>query len=105
MDYNFAMIEVHQTETFTKWITKLKDRLAANRITARILRLSISGHFGDVKSVREGVSEMRFDYGPGYRVYFMQRGAVTVILLAGGDKGTQAADIEKAVELAKEWRN
>ena len=99
------MIEVIQSDTFARWIGKLKDRQAVARINARIRRLSDSGHFGDAKPVREGVSEMRIDYGPGYRIYFMQRGAVLVILLAGGDKNTQDADIKRAIEITKEWRD
>lgn len=75
------------------------------RINARIRRVSVSGNLGDVKPAREGVSEMRIDYGPGYRLYFMQRGPVVVVLLAGGDKSTQDADIKRAVEIAKEWRD
>lgn len=64
-----------------------------------------SQHFGDSKPVRDGVSEMRIDYGPGYRIYFMQRGSVLVVLLAGGDKSTQATDIKRAVDIAKEWKD
>jgi len=98
------MIEVIQSETFGRWISKLKDRQAVARINARILRLSETGNFGDVKPVRDGVSEMRIDYGPGYRLYVTQRGAVLVVLLVGGDKSTQDADIKKAIVIAKEWR-
>ncbi|MCX7149976.1 MAG: type II toxin-antitoxin system RelE/ParE family toxin [Rhodocyclales bacterium] len=99
------MIEVHQSETFKTWLAKLKDRQTVARINARILRLSATGNFGDVKPIREGVSEMRIDHGPGYRLYFMQRGAVLVVLLAGGDKGSQGTDIKRAVEIAKEWKD
>ena len=99
------MLEIIQSETFSRWIGKLKDRQAVARINARIRRLSESGNFGDVKPAREGVSEMRIDYGPGYRLYLMQRGAVLVVLLAGGDKSTQDADIKRAIEIAKEWRD
>jgi putative addiction module killer protein len=105
MDYSHSMLEIVQSETFARWIGKLKDRQAVARINARIRRLSDSGHFGDVKSVREGVSEMRIDYGPGYRLYFMQRGAVLVVLLAGGNKRTQDTDVERAIEIAKEWKD
>lgn len=80
MDYTLPMLEVIQSETFKVCLAKLKDRQAIARINARIRRLSDSGHFGDVKPAREGVSEMRIDYGPGYRLYFMQRGAVLVVL-------------------------
>ena len=104
MDYNLSMLDVVQSETFALWLGKLKDRQAVARINARIRRLSDSGGFGDVKPVREGVSEMRIDYGPGYRVYFMRRGTVLVVLLAGGDKSTQSADIKRAIAVSKEWK-
>ena len=84
---------------------KLKDRQAVARINARIRRLSDSGNFGDVKPAHEGVSEMRIDTDPDYRIYFMQRGAVLFVLLAGSDKSTQGADIERAIETAKDWRD
>ncbi|MBL0207549.1 MAG: type II toxin-antitoxin system RelE/ParE family toxin [Propionivibrio sp.] len=82
------MIEILQSETFSRWVGKLKDRQAIARINARIRRLAETGNFGDVKLVREGVSELRIDYGPGYRLYCMQRGSVLVVLLSGGDKST-----------------
>lgn len=94
------MIEIQKTEIFERWLTGLRDRKATARIKSRIDRLHL-GLFGDVKPVGEGVSEMRIDYGPGYRVYFVQRGRELVILLAGGDKRTQAKDIEQAHELAR----
>jgi len=99
------MIEVIKSETFERWVAKLKDRQAVSRINARIRRLSETGNFGDVKPAREGVSEMRIDCGPGYRLYLMQRGMVLVVLLAGSNKSTQDADIKRAIEIAKEWRN
>ena len=95
------MLEVRQTDVFTAWFAGLRDRKARARITARIRRLSL-GNPGDVKSVGGGVSEMRIDYGPGYRVYFVGRGDVVVILLCGGDKRRQDRDIARALELAKE---
>lgn len=95
------MIEVRQTETFSRWLLKLRDLRARARIQARIDRLEL-GNPGDVKPVGEGVSEMRIDYGPGYRVYFVQRGSELIILLAGGDKGSQDRDIRSAIALAKE---
>lgn len=98
------MIEVIQSETFARWLGKLKDRAAVMRINARIRRLTETGNFGDAKPVREGVSEMRIDHGPGYRLYFIQSGPVLVVLLAGGDKSTQDADIRRAIEIAKEWK-
>jgi putative addiction module killer protein len=94
------MPEVRQTEVFVRWFSGLRDRRARARIQARVDRLEI-GNPGDVKPVGEGVSEMRIDYGPGYRVYFVQRGAARVVLLAGGDKNTQDRDIATARELAR----
>ncbi len=94
------MIEIHKTEAFERWFTGLRDRRVVARIKSRIDRLQI-GLMGDIKPVGEGVSEMRIDYGPGYRIYFVQRGREVVILLAGGDKRTQSRDIEKALELAR----
>lgn len=98
------MIEIIQSETFARWLGKLKDRAAVMRINARLRRLTETGNFGDAKPVREGVSEMRIDYGPGYRLYFIQTGPVLVVLLAGGDKSTQDADIKRAIDIAKEWK-
>lgn len=94
------MIEVRQTEIYARWFAKLRDRLARARIDVRIRRLSL-GNPGDVKSVGAGISELRIDYGPGYRVYFTYRGKKLVILLAGGDKTSQASDIHAAQELAR----
>lgn len=105
MDYTSTMVEVLQSETFARWIAKLKDRQATARINARIRRLSETGNFGDAKTVRDGVSEMRIDHGPGYRVYFTRHGSTVVLLLAGGDKRTQDSDIELAIRIAKEWRD
>jgi putative addiction module killer protein len=93
------MIEVRQTEVFARWIDKLRDRQARARIQIRLDRLAL-GLPGDVKPVGEGVSELRIDYGPGYRVYFKQQGRELVILLAGGDKRTQARDIRQALVMA-----
>lgn len=95
------MIEVRQTEIYSEWFDDLRDRQARARINARIRRLSL-GNPGDFKPVGEGVSEMRIDYGPGYRVYFVRRGQTIVVLLAGGDKHTQDRDIKKALALARE---
>jgi putative addiction module killer protein len=94
------MIEIRQTETYAAWFEKLRDRQARARILVRIRRLSL-GNPGDVKPVGEGVSELRINYGPGYRVYFVQRGPVLVVLLAGGDKRTQDSDVKTALELAR----
>lgn len=95
------MIEIRQTEVFARWLNGLRDSRAYGRILARIRRLSL-GNPGDVKPVGEGVSEMRIDYGPGYRVYFVRRGTEVVILLAGGDKRTQDRDIATALELGRQ---
>jgi len=94
------MIEIRKTATFTKWIDGLRDIRARARVLARIERLAV-GHAEDVKSIGEGVSEMRIDYGPGYRVYFKKRGRSLVILLAGGDKRSQRRDISTALRLAR----
>ena len=94
------MIEIRQTETYANWFDSLRDRKARARIDVRIRRLSL-GNPGDVKPIGSGVSELRIDYGPGYRVYFVQRGPILIILLAGGDKRTQERDIKKALELAR----
>ena len=94
------MVEIRKTATFAKWIDGLRDIRSRARILARIERLA-TGHAGDVKPVGEGVSEMRIDYGPGYRVYFRKRGRSLVILLAGGDKRSQQRDINTALRLAR----
>jgi putative addiction module killer protein len=95
------MIEIRKTAIFAKWFDGLKDRKARARIQARIDRIEL-GHFGDVASVGAGVSELRIFYGPGYRVYFVQRNSIVIILLSGGDKSSQPADIAKAKEIAKQ---
>ncbi|OWJ66896.1 type II toxin-antitoxin system RelE/ParE family toxin [Inquilinus limosus] len=95
------MRSIVETVAFSRWIDALEDQRAVARIAVRIDRLA-AGHPGDAKPVGDGVSELRIDYGPGYRVYFTQRGDVTVILLCGGDKSTQAKDITRAKALAKE---
>jgi putative addiction module killer protein len=95
------VIEVRETDVFGAWFAGLRDREARARITVRIRRLSL-GNPGDVKPVGSGVSEMRIDYGPGYRVYFVRRGNTVVVLLSGGDKGSQDRDIACAIELARE---
>jgi len=95
------MIEVRKTEIFTKWFDNLKDRKARARIQARIDRVEM-GNFGDVAPVGEGVSEFRIFYGPGYRIYFVQRNSVVVVLLSGGDKSSQKRDIVKAKEMSRQ---
>lgn len=94
-------VEVRQTLVFLEWSARLKDREAVIRINARIRRLTL-GNPGDVRPVGHGVSEMRIDYGPGYRVYFVKRGANYVLLLCGGDKRTQERDIARAIEMARQ---
>jgi putative addiction module killer protein len=93
------MVEVRQTERFVRWLAGLRDLRARTKVLARIERL-IGGNPGDIKPVGAGVSEMRINYGPGYRVYYLQRGAKLIILLAGGDKSSQAKDIDAALLLA-----
>ncbi len=94
------MVEISQTELYSRWFDGLRDLRARSRIDIRIRRLSL-GNPGDVRPVGEGVSELRIDYGPGYRVYFLKRGASLIILLAGGDKRTQDQDIQKAIRMAR----
>jgi len=89
------MVEIQQTDVFSKWLTSLRDRTAKVRVLVRIDRLRL-GLAGDTKSVGDTVSELRIDHGPGYRVYYTWRGRELVLLLAGGDKSTQARDIQKA---------
>lgn len=93
------MIEIRKTRIFASWLDGLRDIQARARIQARLARLA-AGNTGDVKPVGGGVSELRIDYGPGYRVYYTQQGSEVVILLAGGDKKTQATDIRTALRLA-----
>jgi len=99
LGYAEAAFEVRQTAEFARWFEGLRDRQARSRILVRIRRLAL-GNPGDVKPVGRGLSEMRIDYGPGYRVYFVRHGQTVVVLLAGGDKRTQATDINTALDLA-----
>lgn len=94
-------VEIRRTDVFAAWLDGLRDRQGKARIVKRLMRLE-EGNFGDHASVGEGVVELRFHFGPGYRVYYVQRGEALIILLAGGDKDSQARDIEKAKELARE---
>lgn len=96
------MIEVRQTPEYEKWFASLKDRIARARVDIRIRRLTL-GNPGTVEPVGEGVSEMKIDHGPGYRVYFVQHGGHYVLLLVGGDKSGQASDIKKAKKLARKY--
>lgn len=96
------MLELFRSETFDGWLRELRDVRARARIEARILRLA-QGNPGDVKPVGSGVSEMRINYGPGYRLYFTRRGQFVILLLCGGDKRTQDADIRRSIEIAADW--
>ena len=102
--YNMAMYTILRSAVFDRWLSRLRDRQAVNRIVARLLAAE-DGHLGDMRSVGGGVSEMRIQYGPGYRVYFITRGAELIILLCGGDKDSQRRDIERAKRMATEWRS
>ncbi|RKT45256.1 type II toxin-antitoxin system RelE/ParE family toxin [Thiocapsa rosea] len=97
------MIELIKTDVFDRWLRDLRDTRARAKVAARIKRLS-PGHPGDVKPVGEGVSEMRIPYGPGYRVYYITKGPIVVVLLCGGDKSTQSNDIEQAKAIAAQWK-
>ena len=95
------MLEVFRTDDFIEWIEALRDKKGAAQIARRLRALEREGHFGDIKQVAKGVIEMRIHFGPGYRVYLTRRGRQIVILLCGGDKGSQERDIERAVKLAE----
>jgi putative addiction module killer protein len=96
------MIEVRETDEFSAWLSALRDKRARAKIIVRVERLA-KGNPGDVVPVGDGVSELRIDYGPGYRVYYVQRGTRYVLLLAGGDKSTQDRDIALAKRLVDEY--
>lgn len=98
------MIEILETEIYSAWFARLRDERAKARINTRIYRLSL-GNPGDVKPVGSGISEMRIDYGPGYRIYFTRRGQKLILLLCGGDKSSQAADIASAKALAADMED
>lgn len=102
-NYSYHMMEVTRSSVFDKWLSGLRDRQAMARIGARLDRLAL-GHFGDAASVGDGVTELRIDYGPGYRVYCLRRGEQRVVLLCGGDKSSQVRDITRAQALAGEWK-
>ncbi|WP_404352977.1 type II toxin-antitoxin system RelE/ParE family toxin [Phycicoccus jejuensis] len=97
------MVDVVRSSTFDRWLRKLKDRRAAARVLVRVQRLA-AGNPGDVKPVGGGISELRIDYGPGYRVYYLHEGDRLILLLCGGDKSSQSADIANAHEIARQWR-
>ena len=94
------MFEVRKTEVYARWLDSLRDARARARVLVRVERLA-AGNLGDVRPVGEGVSELRIDYGPGYRVYFKKQGRMIVVLLAGGDKRTQSQDVQTALRLAR----
>ena len=98
------MVEVIRTDDFDKWLRKLKDRVGRLRIVERLDRLA-SGNPGDAKQVGQGVWELRLMFGPGYRIYYLQDGPRVILLLNGGDKSTQQQDIERAYQLAEEYRS
>lgn len=98
------MIELIKSSTFDAWLSRIKDRQALARITMRLDRLAM-GNPGDVKPVGNGLSEMRIDVGSGYRIYYMQRGHIVIILLCGGDKASQSRDIARAKALAEQWED
>lgn len=95
------MKEVRTTQVYRRWYARLRDREAKRRIRSRVSRIQM-GNRGDARSIGQGVSELRIHSGPGYRIYFTERDGAVVILLAGGDKGSQARDIRRAIELADE---
>ena len=97
------MVEVVRSGTFDRWFRQLKDRRAVARVLVRINRLA-AGNPGDVKPVGQGVSELRIAYGPGYRIYYLHDGDQVILLLTGGDKSSQDADIRQAHQIAAEWR-
>ena len=100
--YSMSLMDIRRTDDFIQWFQKLRDTRARFRIYKRIERLA-EGNLGDVKHIGEGVSEMRIDYGPGYRVYYNDTGKEIIILLCGGDKSTQEADIVRAKVIAKNY--
>lgn len=97
------MVEVVKSATFDRWLRKLKDRRAVARVLVRLDRLA-EGNTGDAKPVGHGISELRIDYGPGYRVYYLREGDRLILLLTGGDKSSQDADIQTAHQIAAVWR-
>ncbi len=104
LGYNFVMYKVKKTDNFSKWHSSLKDLKAKLSIARRIDRMS-QGNFGDSEPIGYGVSEARVDMGPGYRFYYMVQNKEIIILLLGGDKSTQQKDINKAKDMAKEYKN
>lgn len=103
IDYSPPVIELIKTSVFDQWLRGLRDRRARTRIEVRLRRLSL-GNAGDVKPVGNGISEMRIPHGPGYRVYYVTKGPIVVVLLCGGDKSSQSRDIKLARAIAAEWK-
>ena len=101
MHYGSHMVHIVTTPQFDKWIGNLRDKVAVARVRARIDMLSV-GNPGDVKPVGSGVSEMRINFGPGYRVYYVQKGLIVIVILCGGDKSSQRDDIKRAIQLSRE---
>lgn len=97
------MLDVRRTDEFARWLKRLKDPDAKSRINLRIRRVALTGNLGDYKPIGDGVCELRLDCGPGYRVYFAQRGKEIILLLIGGDKSSQQRDIKKAKELNEQY--
>ena len=97
------MVEIAKSATFDRWLRKLKDRRAAARVLVRIDRLA-AGNPGDVRPIGSGISELRIDYGPGYRVYYLKDGDRLILLLCGGDKSSQGKDIKEAHQIAEDWK-
>jgi len=97
------MVEIAKSATFDRWLRKLKDRRAAARVLVRIDRLA-AGNPGDVRPIGSGISELRIDYGPGYRVYYLKDGDQLILLLCGGDKSSQGKDIKEAHRIAEDWK-
>ena len=104
ISYDITVFTILRSATFDRWLRRMRDRQAINRIVARLLAVE-DGHLGDVRPVGDGVSEMRIQYGPGYRIYFIKQQAKLVILLCGGIKDSQRRDIQKAKRMAREWRS
>ena len=101
--HNATMFTILRSATFDRWLDRLRDRQAIHRIVARLLAVE-DGHLGDVRTVGGGVSEMKIHHGPGYRIYFIPRDVKLIVLLCAGDKDSQRRDIERAKQMAKEWR-
>lgn len=99
-----SVATIIRSATFDRWLARLRDRRAVERIVARLIAAE-DGYLGDARTVGDGVSEMRIQYGPGYRLYFIRRDADVIVLLCGGDEGGQRRDIERAKRMAREWRD